>query len=276
MRTIIAIALVFLSSFCFAQSPPSQAAGYSLVWSDNFAALSLNSGNAPGYNWYDTGFFFGTPIGTITDPSNTYVNIQWASAQVYATNMATNSPNGLLGHAWTFGYFEISMAFNPTTGSWPALWMMAPSVNSGGLGSYSGPELDIFEWQNQIPTLFNGTLHTWVSGTPSVGYEQVTPANPSVTWSSYNTFGVLWTPTQVCWYLNNVSQGCASTTAAPYSTYFGGSTPMFLLLSQQAGCNWVQSYTTACPGQVSPLNMQVQFVHVFQLTGSMIAQAIMK
>jgi len=260
MRKLLFIVALLAAAALHAQSPPAQAAGYMLAFSDNFATLSLSSGTSSGFNWYDTGFFYPTPLGIITDPSGTYVNLNWASSQVYDTNMATMSSNGTTGRAWTYGYIEISMLFNPTTGSWPALWMFGPSANSSGLGTYTGPELDIFEWNSQAPTTFTGTIHNWASGAAGT-YEQVNTTPGGITYSNFNTYGVLWNQRQVCWYLNNVSQGCVSTTSSPFNSNFA--LPMFLLLSQQAGCNYVPSYNTPCAGQVSPLNMQVQWVHVF-------------
>ncbi len=246
---------------------PPQAAGYSLAWEDTFSTLSLCTTNASGCNWYNPGLWWESPAGTITDPSGTYVDLEWASRQANNTNISTASPNGADYHSWTYGYFEVSMAFGPTTGSSPAIWMVPVSeiqadTSSNGI-AYG--ELDMFEWQSQTPTTFYGTVHVWV--------DQVDTANNNSTdgWSvpqgtnfaNYNTYGVLWTPTSISWYFNNVLMETVNTTSTPYSTVFGGSETYFLILSQQAGCNWKNYAKTPCPGQVSPLNMKVQWVHIY-------------
>jgi hypothetical protein len=50
-----------------------------------------------------------------------------------------------------------------------------------------------------------------------------------------------------------------STTSAPFNTVFNGSESFYLILGMDGGCNWSLSR----PGQVSPLNMQVQWVHTY-------------
>jgi beta-glucanase (GH16 family) len=152
------------------------------------------------------------------------------------------------------------MAFDPVTGNFPALWMR-PIHTLGNSSAYGG-ELDIFEWQSQQPTTFVGGAHVWVNGT------DVGNTNSNNSWSlpgganlaNYNTYGVLWTPTSISWYFNNILMGTLDTTVAPFNTVFRGQESYFLILGEQAGCNWSQ----VCPGQVSPINMRVQWVRVFQ------------
>lgn len=239
---------------------PPQAAGYHLAWKDTFSTLSLCTTNAPGCNWYNPGLWWQSAAGTITDPSGTYVNLEWANGQAYNTNISTTSPNAAYYHAWTYGYFEVSMKFNPATGSAPAIWMFAEQGITGGANSISG-ELDIFEWQSSSPNMGYGTAHVWQNGANLVNTNNsdswVAPAGTD--WSKYNTYGVLLTPTSISWYFNNVLVETLNTTSVPFSKVYGGSESYFLILSQQAACNW----TSPCPGQVSPLNMQVQWVHVY-------------
>jgi hypothetical protein len=238
---------------------PPQAAGYTLVWQDNFATLSLATTNVAGYNWYDSGLGqWPAAAGVISDPSNTYVNLNWVTGHGI-TSMTTVAMNGAYFNAWNSGYFEVSMAFTPTTGSWPALWLMPVYFNQNLINT--GPEIDLFEWQSNTPTLGYGTVHTWVNGT------DIANNSGSNTWSipdgttlsNYNTYGVLWTPTSVSWYFNNVLVETFSTTGSPYSAYFAGQYPDGLALNLGGECY----FTSPCSGQVSPLNMQVQWVHIY-------------
>jgi beta-glucanase (GH16 family) len=243
---------------------PPQAAGYSLVWEDTFSALSLCTSNDLGCNWYNPGLWWESAAGTITDPSGTYVDLEWASGQTNNTNISTASPNGADYHSWTYGYFEVSMAFDPTTGSFPAIWMV-PVSEIGADTSSNGiayGELDMFEWQSQTPTTFYGTVHVWANQI------DIANNNSSDAWTvpegtnfaNYNTYGVLLTPTAISWYFNNALMETMDTTSSPYNTVFGGEESYFLILSQQAGCKW----SGTCAGQVSPLDMQVQWVHIYK------------
>jgi hypothetical protein len=241
---------------------PPQATGYNLVWEDTFPTLDVCTTNIL-CNWYNPGFnyFGGAVSGIITNPSGTYLNLNLVSgAPSDFTSISTVSPNGKYSHAWTFGYFEISMAFSADTGAWPGLWLVPLSNITQGEQNIG--EIDVFEWQSQIPTTFNGTVHVWTNGV-NTAQKEVTPTPAGVNYNNYNTYGLLWTPTQICWYLNNVSMGCQSTTASPYASAFNGSSPYALILDIGSGCNWINPGTTPCAGQVYPLNMQVEWVHVY-------------
>lgn len=262
MARRFAVFALFATLLCRAQSPPSQAAGYNLVFSDAFPSLTTCN-NTPGCNWYDPGTLNFSAYGTITDPSGTYANLNWTSAQGNnATMMTTASENQAYYHVLTFGYFEASIAFNPATGSWPALWMGA-MVPANYTGNYA--EMDVFEWQSDTPTTGYATAHVWNwngSTLTSVA------TNPSNTWTipggtdlaAFHSYGVKWTPTAITWYFDNQQVQTFSTASSPWNTLYAGQVPMMILLSVQPGC----SFTYPCAGQVSPLNMQVQWVHVFQ------------
>jgi beta-glucanase (GH16 family) len=158
------------------------------------------------------------------------------------------------------------MKFQNVAGSSPAVWLISNQWGPQG-GDTNGqyyPEIDILEWQSNNP-VFEGTLHCWHLGSDAGNNNSTdTYAFPSGTdLTAYNTYGVLWTPTSVSWYVNNVLMETFSTTSAPFSTTFGGSKSLSFILSDQAGCNNTYPCT---PTQISPLDMQVQWVHVFQAT----------
>jgi hypothetical protein len=239
---------------------PPQAAGYNLVWEDTFSTLSLCTTSVSGCNWYTFELAPGAPAGVITDPSGTYVNLEWSGGQGNWTNISTSSSSGVYANAWTFGYFEVSMKFDPTTGSWPALWMLPIPLIQAGTPE-TGGEIDFFEWQSNTSTTGYGTVHVLVNNvdTANNGRSNAWAVPGGTNFANYNTYGVLWTSTAISWYFNNTLVKTFSTTGAPFNTVLGGSEPYALILSQQPGCNW-----TTCSGQVSPLNMQVQWVHVYQ------------
>jgi beta-glucanase (GH16 family) len=239
---------------------PTQAAGYNLVWEDTFSTLSLCTASVPGCNWYTFELAPGAPAGVITDPSGTYVNLEWSDGQGNWTNISTSSSSGVYANAWTFGYFEVSMKFDPTTGSWPALWMLPIPLIQAGTPE-TGGEIDFFEWQSHTSTTGYGTVHVLVNNVDTANNRSSNAwAEPGGTnFANYNTYAVLWTPTAISWYFNNSLVETFSTTGAPFNTVFGGSEPYALILSQQPGCNW-----TTCSEQLSPLNMQVQWVRVYQ------------
>jgi Glycosyl hydrolases family 16/Abnormal spindle-like microcephaly-assoc'd, ASPM-SPD-2-Hydin len=246
---------------------PPQAAGYDLAWEDTFSTISLCTTDTAGCNWYYPGLYNFGATGAVTDPTNTYVNLNWVTSEIYTTNISTCAMNGIYCKGWTFGYFEASMAFNNVTGNWPAVWLQALNYNK--YSTHTGPEIDIFEWQSNTSTVGFSTLHTWLNGTDlGTNSGSNTWSLSGATLSNYNTYGVLWTPTAIAFYFNNSLVETVNTTVSPYNREFNGQYPVFLALSEQAGCNFVLYQVTPCSGQVSPLNMQVQWVHVYQTTAN--------
>jgi beta-glucanase (GH16 family) len=248
---------------------PTQAAGYNLVWEDTFSALSLCATKVRGCDWYNPGIWNYPADGSITDPSGNYVNLNWTRTQKSSyTNISTASMNGAYYHAWTYGYFEVSMAFNPATGNWPALWMLPIDWNQSEGANYSDSapygELDLFEWFSDHPTLGYSTVHVWENNSDIANnYGTNTwPLPRGMILSNFNTYGVLWTPTAISWYFNNRLVESFRTTGAHFNAVFAGQQAYVLILSEQAGCNGV--YGGCSDGtQSSPLNMRVQWVHIY-------------
>ena len=242
---------------------PAQISTYQLVWEDTFATQDTCVTATPGCNWYNPGLWYAGPEGTITNPSGAYLDLQWTSGQSNdSTSVSTSLQGESSSRAWTFGYFEVNMAFNPVTGSWPGLWMASPLDGpSNSTNGVNYPELDIFEWQSNSPGIDFGTVHVW-NDSAFVASEGISPS-VSVDFSQFNTYGVLWTPTTVTWYLNGAKLGSVDISQPPYNSVFAGQQPLFLLLSQQDGCNWSFGH---CQGQASTLDMKVRWVHVYQAT----------
>jgi beta-glucanase (GH16 family) len=263
MKTFLLFAAFLLFTVALnAQAPPAQAAGYNLVFSDTFSPLSLCTTNVSGCNWWYPGLYNFGATGTISNPTG-YVNLNWQDSQTYTTDMSTYAMNGAYGKIWTFGYYEVSMAFDPDTGNWPAIFLEMANYNKNSV--QTGPELDIFEWQSNTPTVGYSTLHTWLNGTD---LENNSGSNTwslnGATLSNYNTYGVLWTPTSIKFYFNNTLELTVSTTSGQYANYFAGQYPVFMAFQEASGCNFVLYQVTPCSGYHTPLNMQVQWAHVFQ------------
>jgi Glycosyl hydrolases family 16/Chitobiase/beta-hexosaminidase C-terminal domain len=240
---------------------PAQATGYGLAWEDTFSRFGACTTDVAGCNWYNPGVYQWDAGGAVTNPSNSYVNLQWSPAITGGNfpNISTASSGGKNYRAWTFGYFEVRMAFDPAAGSWPGIWM-APTQTIGS-PSNNGAELDNFEWQSNTPSTFYGTLHVWQNGADQTYDNQNTFSVPAGTdFSVFHTYGVLWTKTTVTWYFDNQRVGSFDITQSPYNSVFAGQQSLYLILGQQSGCNWKYSQ---CGGQVSPLNMKVDWVHVY-------------
>ena len=93
-------------------TPPPQAAGYSLAFSDDFSTLNLSSNGLGSYNWYNPGIYWesAAPYSSITD-TNSVLTLTWNQGQTPPgdTSISTAAVDGSQYRAWRYGYFEVSM-----------------------------------------------------------------------------------------------------------------------------------------------------------------------
>jgi beta-glucanase (GH16 family) len=120
---------------------------------------------------------------------------------------------------------------------------------------YSG-ELDAYEGQGSEPQSFYGTIHRNSSGDYGVADQQNSnnwqPAGVDLT-SDFHTYGMLWTATQITWYLDG-----KPLMSAP--VYDSTNQPMFLLLQMWIG-GWTMDPDSTTP---TTLDTQVDYVQVWQ------------
>jgi hypothetical protein len=219
---------------------PAAAAGYtSLVFCDDFTSTSTidvnGTGNA-GYNWY-TRLPFG---GAQTLPSaysvaNSVLTIT-STGLTGNWGLTTRDPYSGNGSAWTFGYFEASVNFNPNLGpdseGWPSFWSLG-AYHTEYNNSDIWPELDFFEaytgGESSYSGAFVGTLHQW-QNSGSINYQNSNNyQNTSVNWNNWHTLGFLWVPGQVSWYLDGnllmTQEYSATAPPNPLANTAGGITP---------------------------------------------------
>jgi beta-glucanase (GH16 family) len=248
----------------------AQAAGFTkLVFNSDFSTgLSLsNSGT-----WYNPGIWFQSAATRNLTPADSegVLNLSWSPGDAATgVTVGTMAPTGLSNTSWQYGYIEVSMAFPPVTGIWPAIWMESDTATTSYVpteSNHSYSEVDIFVWQSQIPNTLNGGIHTWVAAAGAHvsdvqnndGHNTASfPRGTNV--GNFNTYGVLWTSSQISWYFDNTLVFSATASQYPQAFSVLNSGPMYLMLSNQAGANWQvgNSHPT------STADMKVQWVHVW-------------
>ncbi|HEY4032086.1 MAG TPA: family 16 glycosylhydrolase [Caulobacteraceae bacterium] len=94
--------------------------------------------------------------------------------------------------AQTYGYFEMRAEL-PTnvSGAWPAFWLVPAD------GSWP-PELDVMETLTGSSSIDYTTVHSEATGT----HTAVGSPNLVTDVGGFHTYGVLWTPTDLTWYLD--------------------------------------------------------------------------
>ena len=137
---------------------------------------------------------------------------------------------------FSYGYLEAKIKVPAGNGTWPAFWALGNNITSVSWPACG--ELDILEAFGRYPRVAQGTAHMAnAAGGDSYYYGQVQmPENLS---AGYHTFGILWKPTSLQWYiddnlyytLNKSSVGSDSWAFGPRSD---GSAPKFFAIMNLA------------------------------------------
>jgi len=241
-------------------APPPQASGYVLAFSTTFNPLNLSPNGLGSYSWYNPGMWWeaAAPYSNIYLHSSALKLVWTRGQQTSDTSISTAARDGSHYLGWHYGYFEVRMRWDTVNGAWPAIWMI-PIQNITAPGEEQG-ELDIFEGQGNTPNVFYGTIHDWknnqdIANNNCCNAYQVPPADDL---SQFHTYGVLWTPGHVTWYLDNHP----IISAATYPVFDNVQQKYYLILGSQEGANWTYGDMTGV--SASSISVQVDWVHVWQ------------
>ncbi|WP_374471344.1 family 16 glycosylhydrolase [Phenylobacterium sp.] len=146
-------------------------------------------------------------------------------------------------HAQTYGYFEMRVDLPSGAGAWPAFWLLPAD------GSWP-PELDVMEVLAQDPNATWTTAHSNATGAhTSKGIASYTPGGAE----GFHTYGVLWTPSELAWYVDGV-QVFAQATPADMNK------PMFMLANLALG-GWAGNVD----GSALPAEMKIDYIRAYAL-----------
>jgi Glycosyl hydrolases family 16 len=162
------------------------------------------------------------------------------------------------------GYFEARMRWTKGNGSWPAFWLISYAhATNPNWPSPACPqptclsaELDVFEGQGREPSVYYGTSHRNSCGCYGVPNQQNGNNSTNVGFdltTGFHTYGMLWTATQIRWYLDGQ---LLKTTPVYDST----DQEMFLLLQMWIG-GWTGGTDASTPDE---LRTEVDWVRVWQ------------
>jgi hypothetical protein len=262
-RRVIKLLFAVLPVVCQAgpPTPPSQAAGYSLVYFDDFTNLNLSPDGTGQYGWF-AGPWWETPSKPLhAAAASSILDLSWANGQTPADTTVTScSSDGNRCRAFRYGYFEARMKWDVTTGAWPAFWLIPVEAIWGATET---GELDVFEGQGdpaEAHTFF-GTVHDWmtINGKPvdvanNKGHNWA--ALSGVDFSQWHTYGVLWVSGRVTWYFDQ-----QPVLTAPTYPIFDQQN-YYLLLGAQEGVNWTYGNTSGVTA--SSMHLYVDWVKVWQ------------
>ena len=242
-------------------APPSQAQGYKLVFADEFDKLDLSPDGRGIHEWYE-GIWFNhqhAPRKNIS-AANSMLCLKWERGQRGTdTSISTLSPFIQNFAVWRYGYFEARLRWDVVKGAWPAFWLI-PLEDATGQDIYNGTkesgEIDIFEGQGDEPHVFYGTIHDWVNLHDRANRNNAFPLPGNVDLNQFHTYGLLWTPGKVVWYLDNQPLHSESTPSVFDRQNF------FLVLGMQEGEDWKAGNLSGVTA--SSMTLNVDWVRVWQ------------
>jgi beta-glucanase (GH16 family) len=159
----------------------------------------------------------------------------------YTSGMITSQPT----FAQTYGYFEMRAELPHADGAWPAFWLIPAD------GSWP-PELDVMETLTSDPNADWTTAHSGVGGHSANGIFSFIPD----TADGYHTYGALWTPTDLVWYVDGVE---VFHTATPADM----NKPMYMIANLALG-----GWGGAIDNGDLPAQLKIDYIHAYSLAGT--------
>jgi beta-glucanase (GH16 family) len=188
---------------------------FSNVYNGAAGAFTPTSGNNTDWT-FDTGkgvFGTGEIEDMIDDGTTTYLDGNghlvvktYDTGGTYYSARFKTKLNGSFGHDFTYGRVESSMQIATTEGLWPAFWMLGDN----GVAWPGDGEIDIMEENGSAPQHIRGTIHANGYANSGLGIDSFCP-NGCTYPTTYHTYGVIWAPYLVEFYVD--------TPATPYIYY---------------------------------------------------------
>ncbi|QIS09473.1 glycoside hydrolase family 16 protein [Nocardia arthritidis] len=277
----IAAALVLISistSACASAEPKPTAAGWQLVWSDEFNGPA--GGRPDSNSWvYDRGgeprwgnqewqYYTDRPENVSTDGQGHLV----ISARREQLPGMTPCPYGpcditsgrittLTKFDQTYGRFEARMRIPDGKGLWPAFWMMGTDIDTHPWPNNG--EIDVMETVGDDP----GTVHASAHGPgfvdPGLTDSYRLPDGQRLS-DDFHTYAVEWTPTHIDWLIDDTRYYSIDKADFREGQTWVFDHPFHLLLNLAVGGTWPGPPDAAT---VFPANLLVDYVRVYTAIG---------
>lgn len=232
---------------------------YQLLWSDEFNGDVLDPSvwtrETGGGGWGNNELQFYTDRDTNAYIENGNLVIQalkenFGGRSYTSARLITKGKKSFL-----YGKIEARIKTPYGQGIWPAFWTLGENINSVGWPACG--EIDILELLGHQPNVAYGTVHWSNNGTHAKFGGSYTLSGSTFD-ADFHTFSVVWTPTKIEWYVDNLRYHQIDITPAELSELHK---EQFLLLNVAVGGNWpgFPDETT-----VFPQKMYVDYVRVYK------------
>ena len=170
-------------------------------------------------------------------------------AALYGIDFASGLLTTRTSFTQTYGYFEMRAKMPSGTGAWPAFWLFS---------SDGTQEMDIFEVASEKASTIALTVHDKSLASSAVRSSAYVPDSST----AFHTYGLLWTPTTLTYYIDGVA---VFDTPTPASMHV----PMYILLNQAVG-----GWAVAPDPANMPTGLQVDYVRAYSLNTAAAASEV--
>jgi len=272
-----------VNSTVTSQSFSTNLASGTLVWSDEFSNSTGAAAQPDPHTWtYDTGNSgFGNnelenycAWGSSTAPCSTtnpsafvgtdgylHIQAQQPTAGVYTS--ARLKSQGLF--SFQYGRLEFRAQVPEAQGFWPAAWLLGNNITTVNWPACG--EQDVLERVNAAltPDWNEGSVHgTGFVGGAGLGTKYSFPSGQTA--AGWHTYGMIWSPTSVAYYIDDAAHPYATFTTASLNGINGAVWPFdagqsnFLIMNLAIGGDWPGPPNGTTP---FPSEMVVDYVRIY-------------
>jgi beta-glucanase (GH16 family) len=269
-------AIVIVSAYAFAQSPPTSKSqipdsGWTLSWSDEFNAPNGSQPDPSKWDFETGGKGWGNKEleSYTTRPQNAYLEdgnlVIKVLAEKYigADGIARDYTSARLKtqgkFSQAYGRFEARIKIPRGQGIWPAFWMLGANIAETPWPA-SG-EIDIMENIGKEPALVHGTIHgPGYSGEHGLGAPFGLPSKQNFS-DDFHLYAVEWEPNALRFYVDDHLYETRTPADLPPGAKWVYDHPFFILLNVAVGGQWPGN-----PDATStyPQAMLVDYVRVYK------------
>ncbi len=279
----VAIASGSSASNVISQSFAPNIPSGTLVWADEFTnSTGANAQPNPLVWTYDTGNSgFGNheledycAWGSSASPCNPASPSAYISADGYLHIVAQQTSPGVYTSArmktqglfsFQYGRFEVRAQAPEAQGYWPAAWLLGNNISTVNWPACG--EQDVLERVNaaKTPDWNEGSVHG-TGFTGDVGLGTVFNFPSGQTAAGWHTYGMIWTPGSVTYYIDNPATPYVTYTTASLKSLSGATWPFdagqsnFILLNLAVGGDWPGPPDASTP---FPSQLVVDYVRIF-------------
>lgn len=260
------IALVMAGNVSASPAAGSAAAGWRLVWSDEFEQPEGSVPNPANWSYEIGGNGWGNnELEYYTSRTN---NARIEHGQLVIEARKENFEGKSFTSArllsrgkwsWTYGRFEARIKIPRGQGIWPAFWIMGTNISSAGWPACG--EIDIMENIGKEPGTVHGTAHgPGYSGGKGIGGPWTLPGGAAIA-DAFHDFAVECEPQRIIWFMDGRQYFTITPASLPQNSRWVFDQPKFLLLNLAVGGAWPGN-----PDDTSnfPQQMVVDYVRVYE------------